>query len=124
MDDLEAWSTARLKQGPLLVRGCYVGVTDTRGVDTWKTFSHDGRFTEDHYMVSVTGFDSPPTQEGCYQMVVRYEGEESFCYYTGFPPPPGYCFGGWWQNTPDLRIVGADAVRWIAPNSYGGPTRP
>ena len=98
------------------MRGCYVGVSDSRDGDHWKTFSHDGGFTENHYMASITGFDSSPTQEGCYQMVVRYEGEERFCYYEGFVPPPPGIYLGWRQTTPDFRIVSSTAIRWIAPH--------
>ena len=113
---LKGKSTDWLEGGPLLVQGCYVGVSDFRYGDTWKTFSSDGRFTESHYMASITGFDSSPTQEGCYEMVVQYEGKELFCYYTGFvPAPPNICLG-WRQTTPDLRIVDASAIRWMPPN--------
>ena len=122
--DLEGKSTAWLEEGPLLLTGSYVGLTDSRYGDSWKTFSLDGRFSENRYMANVTGFDSPPTQEGRYQMVVQYVDEEEFCYYTGIlAPPPGFCFNGWTQVTPDFRLVNADAVRWTSPSSYAGPPR-
>lgn len=126
MADLEGKSTAWLKQGPLLLTGSYVGLTDLRYGDSWKTFSADGRFSENRYMANVTGFDSLPTQEGRYQMVVRYEDEEEFCYYvdTGLMPPrTRFCFGGWTQVTPDFRLVNADAARWTSLSAYGGPPR-
>ena len=108
----------------MLLTGFYVGLTDSRYGYSWKTLSLDGRFSENRYMANVTGLDSPPTQEDRYQMVVRYEGEERFCYYTGVVSPlPGFCFGGWTQVTPEFRLVSADAIRWTSPNAYGGPPR-
>ena len=109
--------TSWLGEGTLLLSGCSVGVSNEADGKDWHTFSQDGGFTRNHYMVNITGFDFLPTRDRCYEMVVRYEAKYRYCYSTGFLiPPPGVCLG-WTQLTPEFRIVSTDAVRRITPNT-------
>ena len=95
---IETKSTAWMKRGPLMIRGCHVGVVDT--------YSHDGSFSEDHFMVIVP--EVPGTRKGrCYEMVVEYQREEEYCYYTSVIGEVPYLFSciGWEQVTPEFKLV-------------------
>ena len=85
--------------------------------------SHDGRFEEDKLIVLIAGstsdYDSPfYFRSGqCYETIVRYEAESRLCFTRGIQFG---CFGkdAWLQDTPELRLVGEDAVRKIDRNTW------
>ena len=79
--------------------------------ENWKGFSHDGRFEEGNYLAIVAGFEWGvgvyPVTGYCYELVVEYEGEDDFCFYTGFLSPIFGCSGDnqWLQVAPELRLT-------------------
>ena len=121
VNDLQDKSTKWIKQAPLLLVGCHAGLRDRRLDQEWNTFSHDGRFTKDHYLADVTGFTNHVAEGRCYEMIVTYEGESSWCYTTGslfLPDPNPYCIGGWNQTTLEFRVISQTAVRIIPRNEW------
>ncbi|MDE2684501.1 MAG: hypothetical protein OXI54_10200 [Chloroflexota bacterium] len=104
------------ESGRFIVVGCYTGVQDALDGKTWHTFSKDGKFSRDRNFIAVTGFS--PKNNICYEMAVRYESGERYCYYiqhSNVPRPniPGHC-SGWTQYTREFSLVDKDAWRAIS----------
>ena len=107
---------------PILLIGCRA--TDKPMVSrdsVWYSFSINGLFGSKWYMANVTGFVKAPKAGGCYEMVVRYDGSEKFCFYTekGFPSlPPGYGCIGWVQETPSFYLVDGESAHYLPRNEW------
>lgn len=93
------------------------------------TFSSDGKFESSRFLAYVSGFSisNPPLQGVCYEMVVKYQGQERFCYWVEttyrFVPPTlrlpfesDYC-RGWRQVTPKFKLASADSAHRISKHS-------
>lgn len=108
----------------LVVAGCYAGLQDISGGETWFTFSRDGEFSKDRKFISITGFSKNPNGGQCYEMVVTYEKEANYCYYVKLnnvpiPNIPGHCpSSGWWQDTREFYLVDKDAWRLIPKDEW------
>ena len=98
--------------------GCYAGLREESGGESWYTFSKDGGFTESRKLIGVTNFRRPPDDGRCFEMVVRYEKEQNYCYYIrNLPQPSGTC-SGWWQLTREFYLVDKDASRLIPKDEW------
>ena len=111
-----AHAEERATDGRLVIAGCYANLQNTSGGETWYTFSKDGGFSEDRKFISITGFSKPPVRDHCYEMVVAYETDERYCYYTSnplVPRPniPGHC-SGWRQLTREFYLE--PLTKWVA----------
>ena len=110
---------------PLVLMGCRANSPpDSKGMHRLYGFSEDGEFGEDYYLVNVRGFnnDHRPMQPDCYEMLVRYEETDEYCYwssnYLTSPPLPPQITGkcpGWTQNTPLFALVSEDSWRPVRP---------
>ena len=102
---------------PLVLLGCGTGVAVDGGprYGSLVTLSNDGSFSEDSYLVVVSGTrtDLAP-KGGCLAYYVRYADAQMMCFYGGLAPRPassgGSCLG-WEQST--LRFT---------PDYYPGAT--
>ena len=113
-------------KNPFMLVGCLAqDEADIAHGESWYTLSFDGRFSEDRYFAHVGGFAivrvggvvKGPKAGDCYEMEVKYEESDSYCYWiqTGFAPPqiPGYC-RGWKQETPFFYLVKESAAVQIS----------
>ena len=91
---------------PLLLVGCGAGLAGS------PTFSHDGGFDEDSLFANVAGMGHARAGE-CYEMVVRYPGSETYCYYEGPVDLSGTGCKGWTQPTPEFDLQGSSAQRLL-----------
>ena len=99
---------------PIMLVGCYAGVSGAG--QTWRKFSYNGQFGEEHYLAGVSGFGETPIEDECYEMVVEYWLEEDYCYsisYFNIRPFPFSC-NGWEQTTPEFYIVDTGAVQKLS----------
>ena len=116
-----------LDRRPTLLVGCRADVPQhSKGSDSYYTFSSDGKFDRNHFLVAVSGFSikNLPMPDKCYEMVVKYRGQNRFCYWVEtnylIPVPTrpslfgeSYC-RGWRQDTPEFKLVSSDAVYRIS----------
>lgn len=111
-----------LDEQPVMLVGCLAKDSPhISGDENWYTFSSNGSFSEDKWMAEVSGFvnDTKPRPDGCYEMIVRYEGSNSYCYWTTFiDPPVGTCWGGWRQSTPAFYLTDRNASTHISKSRW------
>ncbi len=112
--NLKTYRTYR-DQDPFILIGCYTDVDIDHLGESWKAFSHDGRFQEGNFIAIVTGNEQSlisRLKDGhCYEMAVEYEGQSELCFYTGFIPILNCASSNAWeQTTPEFRLLNNSTV--------------
>ena len=113
-----------LDKRPFMLVGCLAqDDPDKLHGESWYTFSGDGRFNKSRFFANVGGFGTvkKPKADGCYEMVVKYEDTERFCYWisTGISLPQllGHC-RGWRQQTPAFFLINDSAATRISKSTW------
>lgn len=97
----------------IIVVGCYTGLRDDDSGESWYVFSRDGGFTKNHKFISIADFSDSPKRGQCYEMAVKYERAEDYCYYFGVAPDLHSCDPGWNQTTREFRLTDTSLWRTI-----------